>query len=446
MDEPIQNYGFIESFNLGELIAFPIYLILAYFFAYTFKLKKQHLPHYRYFVTGLTIKIIGAFAFCFVYIYVYKGGDTIAYYESARSFSNLFLEDFTDYFRVVFSPASEANYQLFSGDTGYPWSYMYFEEKTNFLIKLSSPIVFVCFNSYLLSCVAFSILSYIGIWKAYTVFIYYYPDYYKPLFWLFVVTPTSVFWASGILKDTIILAAVGVFLYCCFTLFELKHYRFRYFFWLAASGILILSIKAYVLLALIPGIVFWLFGKRMVNKKLFVALFMMGFIFGCVYFMYSFFGYASIQSSFEDLLKEASIKQRDLKQSYYSGSSFDIGDYEPTIGGAVGVSHKALFAGLFRPTIFDARNIQMVLAALENLFLLILVIVVFIFRIKTVAVMLRNNPFLILCLSFSILMALLIGLSTSNFGALVRFKTVFESYFFAALYLFYKRATMHLPA
>jgi hypothetical protein len=444
MKETVQNYGYLESFSAGELLAFPLYFMLGYFFAYVYmnaRVKTE--PQYGNFVKGLTLKIIGAFGFCFVYIFVYTGGDTIAYFESARSMSNLFLSDSSLYFQVLFSEPNIENYNLFDQYTGYPWAYMYFDPKTNFLIKLISPIVLCCFNSYLLSTIVFSTFSFLGIWKAYNIFVYYYPEHYRPLFWLFVGLPTSVFWASGLLKDTIILASVGVFLYCLFMLFEVKIRRTKYFFWLAVSAFFILQIKPYVMMALLPGSLLWLFGKDLLKRNPLVAVFGLLLSFSILYGISVIVGFgASFTSSLETLISEASVKQRDLKQAYYAGNSFDIGDYDPTLAGALSVTPRALMAGLFRPSLLDARNVQMFLSALENTFIMVLFFIVFVFRIKTIGRTLSDNPFLILCISFSILMAVLIGLSTSNFGALVRFKTVFESYFLAALYLMYKRATV----
>jgi uncharacterized membrane protein YqjE len=445
MREPVQNYGYLENFGMGELIAFPIYFILAYFFAYVYKNRRLKTdPHYSYLVVGLTLKVLGALGFCSVYIFLYSGGDTIAYFESARSMANLFLENYNDYFEVLFSKPSSENYNLFSEYTGYPWAYMYFDPKTNFLIKLLSPIVLLCFNSYLLSTVIFSILSYIGIWKAYTIMVHYYPSYYKAIFWCFIGLPTSIFWASGILKDTIILGSVGVFLYCMFRIVEIKSRKPKYFILLLISVIFILKIKSYVLMALIPGCVLWLFGKKILKQNAIVAVILLFISFGAIYGLYMLTGSGAFGTTLDSLLKEASVKQRDLKQAYYEGNSFDIGNYDPTLSGALSVAPKALFAGLFRPTLLDARNVQMILSAIENTVILVLFLIVFIFRIKTVSVMLSRNPFLILCISFSILMGVLIGLSTSNFGALVRFKTVFESYFLSALFLFYMKARVYV--
>ncbi|MDD4748076.1 MAG: hypothetical protein PHW19_12435, partial [Salinivirgaceae bacterium] len=65
----------------------------------------------------------------------------------------------------------------------------------------------------------------------------------------------------------------------------------------------------------------------------------------------------------------------------------------------------------------------MLLSGLENLALLLLTLYVFIrIGFRRLFRELGENPFLIFCFVFSISMALGVGLSTSNFGALVRFK------------------------
>ena len=208
MRDVVYNYGYIDNLSAAEIIGTPIYLIIIIFFSYFHQQKKiKEFPHYKYFLKGLFLKIFGAFGFCYVYIYVYKGGDTVNYFESARAFSNLFFESNQDFLSNYFSSSSQENYNNFSSVTGYPWAYMYFEPKTLFVIKFATPIVLICFNSFILSTFLFSVLSYFGIWKAYEVFINYYPNHSKALFYSFIAVPSVIFWGSGILKDTITLSA-----------------------------------------------------------------------------------------------------------------------------------------------------------------------------------------------------------------------------------------------
>lgn len=440
MHEAISNYGYIDSLGIPELIAAPIYMMFVIFRAYFYKENKikQH-PHYKYFLPGLILKIIGSFGFCYVYINVYKGGDTVNYFESARAFSNLFFENNSDFRSVYFSSGSPENFYKFSPNTGYPWEYMYYESKTLFVIKIATPIVILSFNSFVLATFLFSVLSYFGIWKAYEVFISYYPKHSKALFYSFIAVPSVIFWGSGILKDTITLSATCWFFYLFNELFILKKIEIKKIIYLCISIVCILFIKSYILISLMPGVIFWLlYGKITKIKIGFFRLLAFPIILSTSVILG--FSILSLLGDFNliKLLEEASVKQNDLKQAYYLGSSFDIGSYDPTLSGALTVAPNALFASFYRPTFLDARNAQMILSALENFILLALtIIVLFKNRFFGVFTLLFKNPLLIFCFSYSLLLAILIGLSTANFGALIRFKIAFAPFLSTTLVLLY---------
>jgi hypothetical protein len=123
------------------------------------------------------------------------------------------------------------------------------------------------------------------------------------------------------------------------------------------------------------------------------------------------------------MLETAVVTQQDLKRDYYEGNSFDIGDFEPT---AVGVSSKfpaATAAGLYRPYIWESNNVAMLLSGIENFFILLLTVLVLVtIKRRVIVSMIADNPIILYSFIFSILFAFMIGLTTSNFGALVRFK------------------------
>jgi hypothetical protein len=130
------------------------------------------------------------------------------------------------------------------------------------------------------------------------------------------------------------------------------------------------------------------------------------------------------------MLETASVTQKDLKQDYYQGSSFDIGDFEPTVGGMLSKVPIAMRVGLFQPFVWEARNVVMIFSGLENLFYLLTAIFL-LFKIlrnpRRLFRILNRYPILILLLLYTLLFSVMVGLSTSNFGALVRFKIAFMS-------------------
>jgi hypothetical protein len=139
-------------------------------------------------------------------------------------------------------------------------------------------------------------------------------------------------------------------------------------------------------------------------------------------------------SDIDSMMQKAAAASYDLKQDYYEGQAFDIGDYDGTVGGALKMAPKAIIAGLFRPFIWEAKSVTSAVSGLENLILLWLTIWV-LFRLKMTVKLFAQYPFLIFCLCFSLMFAFGVGLSTSNFGALARFKIPLLPYFALMLLL-----------
>ena len=140
------------------------------------------------------------------------------------------------------------------------------------------------------------------------------------------------------------------------------------------------------------------------------------------------------QYSIDKVIETASGAQQDLKQNYYGGNTFNIGDYEPTIFGLLSVSHKAIFAALFRPTLFDAKNSVMAVSALENTLILIFCVYLII-RLKVFGFfkLIKSHPLVLFSFIFSVFFALSVGVSISNFGTLVRLKIPCIPFFMASL-------------
>jgi hypothetical protein len=103
-------------------------------------------------------------------------------------------------------------------------------------------------------------------------------------------------------------------------------------------------------------------------------------------------------------------------------------------------SPVAIIAGLYRPFLWESGNAVMLVSGIENTLILILTITS-IFRTNIIYFfkkMLRE-PILFFSLSFSIFFAFSVGISTPNFGALVRFKIAYLPFFLCSLFILIKR-------
>jgi len=421
----IKNYGYLENLSLAEYFAFPIYIIIIVLVSYyiQFKNAKEN-PVYKYYTRGVILKVFGAFAFCLVYIFGYKGGDTISYFESSRALTNLLIHRPDDFLKVFFEKGSIENYYLFDGrTTGYPWMQMFIEPKSYFLVKLLVPFMFLSFQSYMLSTILLSWASFAGIWRLFLVFtdVYKKTNFHLAISILFI--PSVIFWGSGMLKDTVTLSASCWFIYSLYKAFIIKQKRMKFVLLFIISGYVIFAIKPYILFALLPGVFIWVAYNRIMKIKsnflkysaiplVYVASF------GGGYLVFDTIGDFDVNN----LVNEASVKQADLRRAEYKGNSFDIGSYK-TFDEALSLAPSAIIAGLYRPYIWESKNMVMFLSGTENLIYLGFTIFI-LSRIRFLRLfkILFDNPLILFCLSYSLLFALIIGLSTSNFGALVRFK------------------------
>jgi TRAP-type mannitol/chloroaromatic compound transport system permease small subunit len=78
---------------------------------------------------------------------------------------------------------------------------------------------------------------------------------------------------------------------------------------------------------------------------------------------------------------------------------------------------------LFRPYLWEVNNPVMLLSALESLAFLLLTFWAVRRRgfVNSLG-LLRKNPFLVFCLLFTVVFSFAVGISTYNFGSLVRYK------------------------
>jgi hypothetical protein len=388
----------------------------------------QQQPEYRFFLWGLWAKVLGGFAFAATYIFYYGGGDTVAYYQSSIALCKLFYHDFSTFTEVYFSPASFEVSSVFSEKTGEPLGYIYFNDQTRFVMKLLVPFMLVCGNSYFITTLLISIVTYAGIWKLYLLFTSYFPNYKRNLAIAILFMPSVVFWGSGILKDSFTLTATCFFLVEVNRLIKKSRPKAVSVVLLVLFAFVIIAIKPYIFLLLLPGSLLWFFYARVqsIRSKFLryaVVPFTSAFVVFGSYAVLISLGDKFGKFSPDKALQTAVVTQNDLKQEYYAGNSFDIGAFEPTLFGIASKFFPASTAGLFRPFIWEAENVLMVFSGLENLFILALTLRLIVsFKWKWIARHLFLHPLLLCSLLFAVLFAFMIGLTTSNFGALVRFK------------------------
>lgn len=432
---------FIEIY---DFLLFPFYLIVFSMTAIFYKKKflKQNREEYKYFDLGIIIKMTGAFAFAMIYAFYYKDGDTGNYYRTGKALMELLLTRPADYFEIIFGdPHPNRMYYFYSNEYTFPvfWTH---DKYAFFISKITSVITLLGAGRFIPTTLTFSIVGFWGNWKLFQMFCELYPHLKKQMFIAIFAVPSTAFWTSGIMKDTVTLSAVCWYLYGFYNLFIKKRWWIWYYWLSIASAIYIhLNVKPYVLYALLPGSLIWWsvsvldkYSASVLRSILTFILISIGSIAGffALILLSDKMGYYAINK----VLDRSEEVRTDLQREVYQGNSFNIGEYDKSFTGLISISPKAIFAGLFRPTLLDVRNIVMLISAIENTVLLYLLIRLFWkYKWKTIFHVIYTQSVVLFMLTFSLLFSFAVGISISNFGSLVRLKTPSLPFFVLSMFI-----------
>ena len=383
----------------------------------------------RYFYLGFFYKIACCIGFAVIYDFYYHwAGDTYYYYQASTRLGQVLFQDPSSYFRIMLDSIDYTNIQTLSPGLAY---YPVLRDPSRYAVhRFLSPFAILGGDNYYTINICLSLFLFLLNWKFFQYIRTKINCSEKIAFICIMLIPSVGFWSSALMKDSFTFTFNLVFIMCFAKIFFDRKIRILTIFGLLLSAYIVKELKVYILYAAIAGCMVWLgsgYLKRVKSvffKFIVAPLLVVVVAFGGMYalsFLSSNVGgnYGDVDS----MLSQASVTQQDLKQEYYEGHSFDIGDFDGSLVGLITMGPKAIIAGLYRPFIFESGNAVMLLSGLENTALLLLTLYVF-FKagVKYTLKQILGNPFVSMCLLFSVVLALGIGISTSNFGALVRFK------------------------
>ncbi|MFN6943739.1 MAG: hypothetical protein ACK4ND_02245 [Cytophagaceae bacterium] len=429
--------------SFKDLILTPFFLIILYILLFAFKKRICKDPKIRPFIIpALTVKIVGAIAVGFIYTFYYSGGDTTAYFElGSKHIWEAFKDDFITGLKLLLD--SGGTYQKDTAKYATKIFY-YYNESTYFIVRLSGFFGLFCFHTYTIIAIFFSLYSFSGLWAMYTILYRLYPHLYKKLAIAVFFLPSTIFWGSGLLKDSITIGALGWVFYCSYNIFFERKKLISSIIILILSIYVLKVIKIYILLAFIPALTVWLyfsFVGRIKNRivRTFAAPILLIFIVGFSLSSINIFATFNTDYTIENLVSTS------LRTSSYiayvskatDGSYYDLGEFEATPLGMLSVAHKAINVSLFRPYPWEIKNILMAFSSLESSTLLLITIYLIFFKQKfyNLMVILKNDHFVKFALVFVIIFGFAVGISTFNFGSLVRYKIPLLPFYGSLLFI-----------
>lgn len=427
--------------ELRDLIVTPIVLIVIYVVAYFIRPRVTDRVTRIYFFPALTVRIVGALALGFLYQFYYSGGDTFNFHTHG---SRIIWEAFMDSPAVGYK-LLVSNSKFEPGTYAYASKILFFNDHSSFfIIRISTLFDLLTFSSYSATAVLFSVLSFSGAWALFQTFYKHSPHLHK---WIAVTTlfiPSVIFWGSGLLKDTVTLAALGFLTFSVYKLFIQKKYTVGTLLLLVLSVWMIYSVKKYILLCFLPALLLWIYASQLTRIRSMVAKIMLvpiilTLLLGSGYYAVYLIGSDDPRYSLDRIATTAQITAYDI--GFYTGkdagSGYSLGELDGTFSGMLSKAPQAINVSLFRPYLWEVRNPLMVLSALES-FALVGFTIFILFRSRGKLSALFLNPTIIFCLVFSLTFAFAVGVSTFNFGTLARYKIpLLPFYVLALIYLNY---------
>ncbi len=408
------------------------------------RFKKNEDPAYDWFIPALFFKFLGGIAVLMIYGYYYPGGDTYSYFDNTKVLIRLTSQDPGAVFDFLLGDNSWESFSKFTFESGRPWGDLYVDSNAWAISRFTYPIVILGLGRIMTSTILFNVIAFIGPWKLFKFLNQRYPGQTARLAFAIFFIPSCVFWGSGLYKDSFTLSATLWILYSIMAIsFERKKVVLNVFL-ILINSYLIISIKPYIFVALMPAaLILFLYSsvQNIRNKALRMLVLPLGtvvLIFGGLsvysYLSPSLGKYGSMDAMMEKLVV---TRQDFVSNKTYSSNFFDIGEFDPTLGGIARKAPLAFIYGLFGPFPWQVANPVMAISSLEGMLFLVLFIIALrnvLFRKGASKVL--SDPVIIGFLIFSLMFIIFVGLSTANFGSLVRYRIpALPLFFFCVMYI-----------
>ncbi|MET0393136.1 MAG: hypothetical protein ABW019_08330 [Chitinophagaceae bacterium] len=448
-------YLLARFFQYSDILLVPLCVALLFLFLRARAERNEERRVKKLYYSFFWYKLFFVLAFTLLGEYYFKGGDTGLYYQAAKDMRKAISDD-PDFIGHIARSMKVDNYDplapYFAFDNYEDNNVLgYMRSPSNFLVPKLALIPALLFNnSYLCICLFFSFFAIGGAIRLFKTFYHYFPRYWKAIALAVLFLPDVCYWSSGLLKDTICFGCIGYICYAVLSIFVRRKNIISSIIWIAVCSFLLFYIKAYIFLVLIIALIIWQFAEfnKIITDKTMRRVFA-GFTFtigGLIaFFLIRYLTSQEIAVGYQlDKLLEQSASQR---QQYgvvaedVEGSYFDIGSTNPVI-----LMLNGIIATFFRPFPWEISSPIMLFSAIEAILFLSLTVWFFIKKgVGKFFSVAFSDPLILMCFIFSFGFAMAVGSTTTNFGALSRYKIPCMPFYFLMVLLLYRKEELPYP-
>lgn len=378
------------------------------------------------------LKIAAGTALWYVYTYVHTDratADIYKYFDDGNILFSALPEHPGDYLRMLAGigndqPQFDTHYYRVMNN----WYRQYegnLYNDAHTMIRFNALVRLFSFGHYHVHTVFICFFCTIGLTALYRAFAPRVPGHEHTWALALFVLPSTLFWSSGVLKEGLLLFALGLFLLAATDL--LRHgARAWNLLLLPCCAVLLFFLKFYVVLSVIPALCAYAWSERAGGRRALLKFLA----------VYALFLVAGLNSEYlyKDfrVLEVMWVKQRDfigMATEARSGSFVQPPPLEPNALSFLGQAPHALYMTFLSPFAAWRNGALGLMSAVENALLLAVPVLAFHWRRPWPAV---DKPLLFFCLGFCLVLALVIGWTTPVIGALVRYRVPLLPFFLLA--------------
>ena len=383
------------------------------------------------------IKLIAAYCLFLVYTRYYTDrstADIFKYFDdSTWLFKNVFSKSPVNYFKIILGIHTDQPYIHYELKQTQYWfkpheTNVFNDNRT--VIRFNLIIYLISLGYYHIHTLILCFLSFVGLTGIYKTFHKLFPQKTLILILCIYFLPSVLFWGSGILKESILLFSIGIFIYKLSEIVIHQNKSILNYLIITVAFLLLTITKPYVILTLTPSIIALLTYHYFKNIR--ILLYYIFVHFFCIVIALIINHY----NSNLDVLGNIVYKQHDflnVARDTHANSTIYVEKLSNNIYSFIHFSPLAFVNGFFRPTIFELNSISYLPAVLETT-MLIFGFCLFLFK-KKIPLDLNQRLIIYFSLFFSMFLALLIGLATPVLGAIVRYRVPYLPFLYSAIFL-----------
>jgi hypothetical protein len=445
----------------------------------------------------LLLKCLACFTYYWVYFCYYPAGfngDSVSTLHDAKVMYDALPNHPSDFIKMVLGLHSDSD-----TDPLYKPYFHHIEKwgradiSSNFFlndnrtpIRINAIILLFSFGNYAVHALVMLMLSFMGQFAFYKAFKSYFPKKEILLALIVFITPSVLFWTSGVLKEPMAFCLLGLFMYAFMKLFVHYEFKIKYVLLVIVSSLLFLILKPYILILLLTALIIFALVKHFQIKKVimfYVTSLLL--LFGSIFLVLKYAFYKDVfktivvrQNDFINLSHGGTFflndkkyvrfevtdtthyelidakhnlyklnphaafmywKVNNIRDTIYetnntdtssfrfiskvapSGSTISMERLDYSFNSFAKLIPQSFFNVLCKPFFYDSRSVLELAASLENLLFVLFFIFCFWYSTKNKI----NKNLLLLCITIVVTSFILVGITTTVMGAIVRYKIPF---------------------